>query len=88
VEHELAAGGGGVDGFLQAPEPDPALSQASDGINPVAEPVKLQIGSYAVIIPPGYFTKKSNGSYVYSGVLNNRNLSVQIAQLLLRADSR
>jgi hypothetical protein len=31
MEDELAAGGGGVDRLLQAPEPDPALSEAGDG---------------------------------------------------------
>jgi hypothetical protein len=33
VEDELAAGGGRVDRFLQAPEADPTLSQASDGVD-------------------------------------------------------
>jgi hypothetical protein len=37
VEDELAAGGGGVDCLLQAPESDPALSQSSDGVDQVAE---------------------------------------------------
>jgi hypothetical protein len=45
VEDELAAGGSGVDRLLQAPEPDPALSQAGDGVDQVpqrpAQPVQL-----------------------------------------------
>jgi len=31
VEDELAAGGGGVDRFLEAPEPNPTLGQPGDG---------------------------------------------------------
>jgi hypothetical protein len=46
VEDELAAGGGGVDGLLEAAEPNPAVGQAGDGVDQVpqgpAEPVQLQ----------------------------------------------
>jgi hypothetical protein len=45
VEHQLAAGGGGVDRLLQAPEPNPSLGQAGDGVDQVAQrpaqPVQL-----------------------------------------------
>ena len=45
AEDELAAGGGGVDRLLEAAEPDPAVSQAGDGVDQVpqgpAEPVEL-----------------------------------------------
>jgi len=45
VDDELAAGSGGVDRLLQAPEPDPALSQAGDRADQMAqgaaEPVEL-----------------------------------------------
>jgi hypothetical protein len=37
VEDELAARRGRVDGFLQAPEADPALSQAGDGVDQVPQ---------------------------------------------------
>jgi hypothetical protein len=33
MEHQLAAGGGGVDGLLEAAEPDAAFGQASDGVD-------------------------------------------------------
>ena len=33
MEHELAAGGGGVDCLLEAAEPDAALGQAGDGVD-------------------------------------------------------
>ena len=43
VEDELAAGGGGVDRLLQAPEPDAAVGEAGDGVDQVpqrsAEPI-------------------------------------------------
>jgi hypothetical protein len=37
VEDELAARGGGVDRLLQAAEADPALSQAGDGVDQMAQ---------------------------------------------------
>jgi hypothetical protein len=37
VEDELATGGGGVDRLLQASEPDPAVGQASDGVDQVPQ---------------------------------------------------
>jgi hypothetical protein len=45
VEDELAARGSGVDRLLQAAEPDPALGEAGDGVDQVAQrpaqPVQL-----------------------------------------------
>ena len=45
VEDELAAGGGGVDRLLEATEPDPAVGEAGDGVDQVAQrpaqPVQL-----------------------------------------------
>jgi hypothetical protein len=37
VEDELAARGGGVDGLLQAVEPDATVGQAGDGVDQVAQ---------------------------------------------------
>jgi hypothetical protein len=37
MEHELAAGSGGVDRLLQAAEPDPLLGQPGDGVDQVPE---------------------------------------------------
>jgi hypothetical protein len=37
VEHELAAGGGGVDGLLEAAEADAAVGQAGDGVDQVPQ---------------------------------------------------
>jgi hypothetical protein len=36
MEDQFAAGGGGVDRLLEAAEPDPMLSKASDGVDQVA----------------------------------------------------
>jgi len=33
MEHELAARGGGVNGLLEAAEPDPALGEFGDGVD-------------------------------------------------------
>jgi hypothetical protein len=37
MEDELAAGGGGVDRLLEAAEPDPAVGQAGDGVDQMAQ---------------------------------------------------
>jgi hypothetical protein len=37
VEDELAPGGGGVDGLLQAAEPDAAVGEAGDGVDQVPQ---------------------------------------------------
>jgi hypothetical protein len=37
VKDELAAGGGGVDRFLEAAEPDAAFGQAGDGVEEMPE---------------------------------------------------
>jgi hypothetical protein len=45
MEHELAARGGGVDRLLEAPEPDPTVGKAGDGVDQVpqrpARPIQL-----------------------------------------------
>jgi hypothetical protein len=37
MEDELAAGGGGVDLLVEAADPDPAVGQAGDGVDQVAQ---------------------------------------------------
>ena len=44
MEDEFAAGSGGVDGFLEAAEPDPTLSQASDGVDQMPQRAAKPIG--------------------------------------------
>ncbi len=59
------------------------LGGSSDGINPLAENVALQVGTYTVTIPAGSFHQLNSGSkkttYVFSGVVNGATLSLQIA---------
>ena len=47
-------------------------------INPVTQAVTLQIGTFAVTIPAGSFTKNHLGDFVFSGVINGVTLKVAI----------
>ncbi len=53
-------------------------STASNGINPVTEPVTLQIGTFGTTIPPGSFTKHLNGSFTFVGVIGGVSLNALI----------
>jgi YVTN family beta-propeller protein len=55
------------------------LGSASNGINPVTEPVTLQIGTFAVTIPSGSFTGKGFGPFYFAGVINSVPLHAVIA---------
>jgi beta-propeller repeat-containing protein len=58
---------------------------AGGSIDPLTQPVTLQVGSYSVTIPPGSFKQLQNGSkagsYVYSGTTNGVSLQIQIVPL-------
>ena len=58
---------------------------AGGSINPLTQPVALQVGNYSVTIPPGSFKQllkgSKTGSYVYSGTINGVSLQVQIVAL-------
>ena len=69
------------------------LGSASIGINPAAEPVTLQIGTFAVTIPLGSFTGKGFGPFYFAGTINGVALDVVIApegtkRYALRAGTR
>jgi hypothetical protein len=51
---------------------------SSNGINPLSEPVALQIGTFSVTIPPGSFVKTDTGRYVYEGTFGGQALRVGI----------
>jgi hypothetical protein len=53
-------------------------STDSNGINPPAEAVTLQVGTFAVAIPPGSFKKNSQGSFTFAGVIGGVSLQVVI----------
>jgi hypothetical protein len=57
------------------------LGSTSDGINPLAETVSLQLGTYSVTLAPGSFRRGNDGQFVFSGVINGVTLRVRIAQL-------
>jgi hypothetical protein len=58
-----------------------SLAANSDGINPVIETVTIQVGTAWVMIPPGSFTARRNGSFTFEGVINGVNLEAQIRPL-------
>ena len=62
-----------------------ALSSPTATINPVTQPVTLQIGNYLANISPGWFQRLPNGSkagsYIYSGFIGGATLGVQINPL-------
>jgi hypothetical protein len=54
------------------------LGQGSNGINPPAEPVTLQVGTFTTTIPPGSF-KAVGSSFYFAGMINGVQLEVRIA---------
>src|SRR5260370_39266491 len=54
------------------------LGAGSDGINPVAEDVTLQVGPYSVTIPDGSFKRNKKGAYVFAGIINGVSLQFRI----------
>jgi hypothetical protein len=54
------------------------LGAGTGGINPVTQPVTLQIGPYSVTIPAGSFEKNKKGAFVYSGIIGGVALELRI----------
>ena len=54
------------------------LGHASNGINPAAEKVKLQIGAFTTTIPPGSFKGTGFGPFKFRGVIDGVILKVLI----------
>ena len=54
------------------------LGSSSIGINPVIEPVTLQVGTFATTIPPGSFKGSGFGPFAFHGVINGAHLKVVI----------
>jgi YVTN family beta-propeller protein len=54
------------------------LSRTAPGFNPLTDPVILQIGTFAVTIPPGSFQKNHVGNVIFTGVINGVTLEALI----------
>ena len=54
------------------------LGQSNNGINPVAEPVTFQIGTFATTIPAGSFTGTGFGPFTFNGMIGGVELGVRI----------
>jgi hypothetical protein len=54
------------------------LGSTSDGIDPGAEVVTLQVGTFTTTIPPGSFTKSPSGTYTFIGTINGVSLEAVI----------
>jgi YVTN family beta-propeller protein len=54
------------------------LGSASNGINPPAEPVTLQVGTFTTTIPPGSFKGTGLGPFQFHGVIDGVRLEVGI----------
>jgi hypothetical protein len=57
------------------------LGTGSNGIQPLNEPMTLQIGTSSITIPAGSFQKNAKGRFVFQGVINSVNLQAQIVPL-------
>jgi hypothetical protein len=53
------------------------LSSTAPAINPLTQPVTIQVGNYNATIPPGSF-KHGDTAYNFAGVINGVTLKVQI----------
>jgi hypothetical protein len=54
------------------------LRSTAPGINPLTDPVTLQIGTIAVTFPPGSFKKNHLGDFIFTGVINGVTLRALI----------
>ena len=76
---ELEISGGTSSGFeLKAKF---TLATSSDGINPLTEPVTVQVGTFFRIIPPGSFHLNQYGNFVFEGVINGAHLEAWLTPL-------
>ena len=55
------------------------LGAASNGINPLTEPVTLQLGTSSLSIPNGSFTKNARGQYTFRGTIGGVTFDALIA---------
>jgi hypothetical protein len=56
------------------------LSSTAPAIDPLTDAFTLQIGTFAVTIPPGSFVQTTQGIFVTLGVINGVGLEAAFAQ--------
>jgi YVTN family beta-propeller protein len=54
------------------------LSSTAPVINPLTQPITLQIGTFAVTIPPGSFNETGKGIFSFEGVINGVTMKAVI----------
>ncbi len=54
------------------------LGTGSSGIDPLTQPVTLQVGAFSITIPAGSFQLDSHGNYVFQGTINEVQLAAGI----------
>ena len=54
------------------------MSSTAPAINPLTQPVTLQIGTFAVTIPAGSFQRTTEGDFIFAGVINGVTLKAVI----------
>jgi hypothetical protein len=57
------------------------LSSTARVINPLTDPVALNVGTFATTIPPGSFKKQKDGSFAFKGVVGGVTLEALIAPI-------
>lgn len=53
-------------------------STDSNGIDPLVERVKIQVGTFSIIIPPRSFKQRLDGSFIFAGVIKGVTLLARI----------
>jgi hypothetical protein len=54
------------------------LSSTAPAINPLSDPVTLQVGTFTTTIPPGSFKKQQDGSFTFERVIPGLGLGALI----------
>jgi hypothetical protein len=54
------------------------LSSTAPAINPLTDPVTLQVGTFTTTIPPGSFKKQKDGSFTFQGKIHGVGLGALI----------
>jgi hypothetical protein len=55
-----------------------SLGEESDGIHPLTEDVRIQVGSFSTVIPAGSFQSRPNGAFVFEGVIDGVTLKANL----------